>query len=299
MAHKNKNITNFQRFFSYPLQGFIAHAFFWLFSIMSIDKASTVGGRIGRWIGPRLSVTRLAQRNLQRAFPEKTPDDINVIIGDMWENLGRSIAEVPHIHTIQPGSERLEVVGLENGLALKNDGKPGQFFTAHVGNWEVAMLLARAMDLEMMCVYRAPDNPWVDKIFTRARRGFKGELVRKGPDGARKLTAFMRKGGHAAMLVDQKMNDGVAVPFFGRDAMTAPALAQFCLKYDAPAVPVRLERLQGAYFRMTFYPQIDIVATGERHKDILAIMTDVNAIMEGWIRERPAQWLWVHRRWPD
>ncbi|MEQ5775322.1 lauroyl acyltransferase [Thalassospira sp. NFXS8] len=299
MAHKNSNISNFQRFFSYPLQGLITHIFFWLFAALSIDKASAFGARIGRWIGPKLSVTRRARKNLERAFPEKNTAEIDEIIGDMWENLGRSVAEVPHIHNIRPGSERLEVVGLENGLALKNDDKPGQFFTAHVGNWEVAMLLARAMDLDMMCVYRAPDNPWVDRIFTRARRGFQGELVRKGPEGARKLTAFMRKGGHAAMLVDQKMNDGIAVPFFGRDAMTAPALAQFCLRYDAPAVPVRLERLHGAYFRMTFYPQLDIVKTSDRHADILAIMTNVNAIMEGWIRERPAQWLWVHRRWPD
>lgn len=299
MAPKNKNISNFQRYFSYPLQGLAAHLFFWLFSIMSIDRASAVGGWIGRKIGARVSITKRARRNMERAFPEKSAHEIETILGDMWENLGRSIAEVPHIHKIEPGSDRLEVVGLENGLALKNDDKPGQFFTAHAGNWEVAMLLARAMDLEMMCVYRAPDNPWVDNIFSKARQGFKGEMVRKGPEGARKLTGFLRKGGHIAMLVDQKMNDGIAVPFFGRDAMTAPALAQFAMRYDAPAVPVRLERLHGAYFRMTFYPKIDIVKTDDRHADILKIMTDVNAVIEDWIRQRPAQWLWVHRRWPD
>ena len=101
------------------------------------------------------------------------------------------------------------------------------------------------------------------------------------------------------MLVDQKMNDGIAVPFFGRDAMTAPALAQFALKYDCPVVPVRVELLGGAYFRMTFYPALEIVPTDDRHADILRIMTEVNAIMESWIRDRPAQWLWLHRRWPN
>ncbi len=299
MARKNPNITTFQYYVSYPLQGFATNLFYWLFAVMPIDTASAFGGWIGRKIGKKMSVTRRARRNMERAFPEKSAEEIETLLGDMWENLGRSVAEVPHIHKIQPGSARLEVVGLENGLALKNDDKAGQFFTAHAGNWEIAMLLARAMDLDMMCVYRAPDNPWVDSVFTKARRGFQGELVRKGPEGARKLTAFLRKGGHIAMLVDQKMNDGIAVPFFGRDAMTAPALAQFALRYDAPAVPVRLERLQGAYFRMTFYPQLDIVNTGDRHADMLKIMTEVNAIIESWIRERPAQWLWVHRRWPD
>ncbi|OSQ39594.1 lauroyl acyltransferase [Thalassospira mesophila] len=299
MAHKNSNISHFQRFFSYPLQGLFAHMFYWLFAALPIDTASAIGARIGRWIGPKLSVTRRARRNLERAFPEKTPEELQIIIGDMWDNLGRSIGEVPHIHKIEPGSDRLEVVGLANGLALKDDGKPGQFFTAHIGNWEVTTLVARIVGMEMMSVYRAPDNPWVDSIFNRARQGFRGEQVPKGPAGARKLTAFLKNGGHAAMLVDQKMNNGIAVPFFGRDAMTAPALAQFCLRYDTPLVPVRVERLQGAHFRMTFYPQMDIVETDDRHKDILTIMTDVNAIMEGWIRERPAQWLWLHRRWPD
>lgn len=100
------------------------------------------------------------------------------------------------------------------------------------------------------------------------------------------------------MLVDQKMTDGIAVPFFGRDAMTAPALAQFALKYDAPIIPVRSERLEGARFRITFYPELKTPKTGDRHADILAIMTNVNASMESWIRERPEQWLWLHRRWP-
>ena len=107
-----------------------------------------------------------------------------------------------------------------------------------------------------------------------------------------------RAGGEIGMLVDQKMTDGIAVPFFGRDAMTAPALAQFALKYDAPIVPIRAERLDGAHFRVTFYPALEVTKTGNRHDDIQAIMTDVNATMESWIRERPEQWLWLHRRWP-
>lgn len=100
-------------------------------------------------------------------------------------------------------------------------------------------------------------------------------------------------------MVDQKLNNGIAVPFFGRDAMTAPALAQFALKYDCPVIPVRVERLSDANFRMTFYPALTIIPTEDREADVLRIMTEVNAIMEGWIRERPAQWLWLHKRWPN
>lgn len=299
MARNSAFRTQFKKYVSWPLQGVVAYMAYGFFSMLPIGTASAIGGAIGRTIGPKLGQTKKARRNLTRAFPEKSEGEINQIIHDMWDNLGRCIGEVPHIHDLVIGGPRLEVVGLENGLKLKDDGKPGVFFAGHIGNWEVAMLLARAMDLPMMCVFRAPDNPWTKKLFDRARKGFLGEMVEKGSQGARKLTAFLRKGGHAAMLVDQKMNDGIAVPFFGRDAMTAPALAQFALKYDCPVVPVRLERLEGAHFRLTFYPALEVTQTDDRQADILRIMTDVNSTLEGWIRERPAQWLWLHRRWPD
>jgi KDO2-lipid IV(A) lauroyltransferase len=297
---KNSQLyKNRQKYISHPMQGFGAYVLYWFFSAMPIAMASNFGGWLMRKIGPKLGQSKKARANLVRAFPEKSAAEIENIIAGMWENLGRSVAEIPHLHKLKPGGKHIEIVGAENGLATKDDGKAGLFFTGHIGNWEVSMCIATVLDMEMMSVYRAPDNPWVDNLFMRARKTFRGELVKKGPEGARKLTRFLKDGGHACMLVDQKMADGIAVPFFGRDAMTAPALAQFAVKYDAPIIPVRVERLGGVNFRMTFYPELKFEKSGDRHADILAIMTDVNATMESWIRERPEQWLWVHRRWPS
>ena len=95
------------------------------------------------------------------------------------------------------------------------------------------------------------------------------------------------------------MNDGIATPFFGRDAMTAPALAELALRFDCPVVPVRVERLEGARFRITIDPPLDLDVTGERRADIAAAMVKVNGIIENWVREHPEQWLWLHNRWPD
>lgn len=298
MAERSAFYKARQKYVSHPLQGLGAYFLFGLFRVMPIDLASGIGGRLLRAIGPKLGQSKKARNNLVKAFPEKSADEIEAIITDMWENLGRSVAEIPHLPNLVCGSPRLEIVGLENGLATKSDNKPGLFFTGHIGNWEVSTKISDALDMDMMTIYRAPDNPWVDKLFKNVRKGFRGELVPKGSQGARKYAAFLKKGGHAAMLVDQKLNNGIAVPFFGRNAMTAPALAQFALKYDCPVIPVRIERLGGAYFRMTFYPPLEIVATEDRDADIHRIMTEVNSIMEGWIRERPAQWLWLHKRWP-
>ena len=102
-----------------------------------------------------------------------------------------------------------------------------------------------------------------------------------------------------AMLVDQKMNDGISVPFLGREAMTAPALAELALKKNCPIVPARVERLKGAHFRVTFYPPLEKPNSGDRKTDILSIMTEVNLILGAWITEQPEQWLWIHNRWPD
>jgi len=95
------------------------------------------------------------------------------------------------------------------------------------------------------------------------------------------------------------MNDGIPIPFFGRPAMTAPALAEFALRFDCPVVPARVERLRGARFRITLYPPMDLPRTGDRRADVVAIMTKINAVIEEWVRERPDQWLWLHNRWPD
>jgi KDO2-lipid IV(A) lauroyltransferase len=117
-------------------------------------------------------------------------------------------------------------------------------------------------------------------------------MVPKGPAGARQALSLLSKGKRLGMLIDQKMNDGIAVPFFGRDAMTAPALARFAQRYECPAVPVRLERLGGARFRVSFLPPLDITGSDTE------VMARANRIIEAWIRERPEQWLWIHRRWP-
>ncbi|WP_341363288.1 lauroyl acyltransferase [Thalassospira sp. SN3W] len=299
MAERSAFYKARQKYVSHPLQGLGAYLLFGFFKVMPIDLASAIGGRLLRAIGPKLGQSKKARNNLVKAFPEKSAEEIETIITDMWENLGRSAAEIPHLPTLDCGSPRLEIVGLENGMATREDNKPGLFFTGHMGNWEVSTKIGDALDMEMMTIYRAPDNPWVDKLFKSVRKGFRGELVPKGAKGARKFAAFLKKGGHAALLVDQKLNNGIAVPFFGRDAMTAPALAQFALKYDCPVIPVRVERLSDANFRMTFYPALTIIPTEDREADVLRIMTEVNAIMEGWIRERPAQWLWLHKRWPN
>ncbi len=272
-----------------------------LFAALPLDGASAAGGRLARLIGPRLSVSNVARRNLGHAFPEKSADQIEAVVHGMWDNLGRVAAEYAHLGEIDVTDPegRVEMVGVENVELLRDDRIGGIFFSAHLGNWEIASLGAIQNGVSLTQIYRAANNPHMEPLLRSLRAPVGGSNFPKGSAGAKQLIKALRRGEHLGMLIDQKLNEGIAVPFFGRDAMTAPALAQLALKFGCPVVPARVERLEGAHFRLTVYPPLELHDSGDRQADIAAAMAEVNALIEGWIRARPEQWLWLHRRWPE
>jgi KDO2-lipid IV(A) lauroyltransferase len=286
---------------AHRLEGIGAAVLFGLFRLLPLDAASSVGGWLARTIGPRLGVSKRAEANLRVALPHLDESETRRIMRGMWDNLGRVIAEYPHLGSIQiyePGG-RVEFVGEEYITPLIAAGKPMIFVSAHFGNWEIATMAATQRGLAVAEVYRAANNPWVDRLIHRYRGTIGSELIPKGTIAARRSIAALREGRHLAMLVDQKMNDGIAVPFFGRPAMTAPAVAQLALRFDCAIMPARVERLGGARFRIVLSPPVEIPRSGDRHADTLAIMTAINSEIEAWVRARPEMWLWLHRRWPD
>ncbi len=281
-----------------PVSAFLALAVFRVVAGLPVDMASALGGRLGRLIGPLLPPHRVARANLAAAFPEKSRAEIARLLSGMWDNLGRTFFEYPHLDSLI-AMGRVEVVGVEHIHALRDDGEPGLLWGAHIANWEIVSAGPGLGGLTMHRIYRRPNNPYFDRIFQARGVVVDGELLPKGAAGARRAMALLKKGGHLGMLVDQKMNDGIAVPFFGREAMTAPALAAFALRYGCPIVASRAVRLRGAHFRLEFSPPYRLKDTGDRKADERAAMAEVNRTIESWIRERPEQWLWVHRRWPN
>ncbi|HTZ80081.1 MAG TPA: lauroyl acyltransferase [Stellaceae bacterium] len=270
-----------------------------MFACLPVDCASSVGGRIGRLLGPRLGVSRRALRNLERAFPKNDGPENRRILRAMWDNLGRAFAEYPHLAWICAAeSGRVEIVNGQAVTELMAGGRPGIVFGGHFANWEVGpSMIHRLMGTSLLSVYRAANNRWTERVF-RHLHGSR-RAVAKGARGGRELLAHLDRGGHIAMLVDQKLNDGIAVPFFGYDAMTAPAVARLGLRYHCPILPVRVERLEGARFRFTVLPRLELRDTGDAKADVLRTMTGINSIIEGWVRAKPEHWLWLHRRWAD
>ncbi len=285
---------------AHRLQAALAGAVFAVVRLLPVRMASALGGFIGRTIGPISGKNRIARRNIERAMPELSPAEVDAVLRGMWVNLGRTLFEFPHLLSLRfegPDAE-IEVVGADRIAMLRDDGEAGIFFSAHMANWETAALSVVNGGLPIHLIYRPPNNPAMEPLFGKRHPGA-GELLPKGSRGAKRALQLLKAGEHLGILVDQKMNDGIPVPFFGRDAMTAPALAQFALRFDCPVVPVRVERLDGCRFRITHHAPLEIEKTGDAKIDVRNLMAEINAMLEGWIRERPEQWFWVHRRWPD
>lgn len=279
----------------YMIETVCAYAIYGFFRILPVDMASGIGAWVLGVIGPRMGVTRVAQKNLDLAFPEKTAAEKTQVIKEMWQNLGRVIAEYPHLDRIW---QNVELVGKEHLNDARDSGAAVIFWSGHLGNWEVTPMAARKHGIDIQLVYRKPNNPGVDGLLrhARAKTGAAGYIA-KGAAGAREIFSCLRKKGAVGILIDQKLSEGVAVPFFGQEAMTTTAVAQFALRLGCRLYPTRVERLDKTKMRVTIYPQTPVPSTGDAEADLHALMGAMNGQLEDWIRARPQDWLWIHKRW--
>ena len=291
----------------YRLELYLARLFWALFAALPLATASGLGGTLGRLLGHVPALARRAESNLSLAMPELQPRERAGIIAGVWQNLGRTVAELPHLEAFvltneEPGPGQIQVVGSEkltqHLAAGENKGQAALLFGAHLANWELMNVVTARLGHPIHVVYRAANNPLIDDWLWRIRESSALSALAKGRAAAQGILAALKRGEPVGMLVDQKMNDGIAVPFFGQPAMTAPALAQLALRQDLAVLPVHCERLAGASFRVTFMEPLSYRKSGDHSIDVTAMMGQVNEMLEDWIRERPEQWLWLHHRWP-
>ncbi len=265
----------------------------------SVDHASALVGKFLRIIGPLIRpVSKRAEKNLAKIYPDWSNAELSAVMRDLWENLGRTSGEFAHLDKLTSAG-RLEISGAEHLEHIKSSGKPVIFVTGHFANWELTPVALQAAGVNYGFVYRPANNPLTDEFIINHRATVMSRhQIPKGGRGGRALVKSFEESRSVLMLVDQKLNTGISVPFMGKPAMTAPAAARLSLKYDVPLVYLSLERLNGVQFRMTAHAPIAFSPTGNSSDDIYALTMQVNELLEKDIRARPAQWLWFHRRWP-
>ena len=288
------------------LIGTLAVGLLRLIRLTDRKRIANVAGSIMRAIGPWLPEHRVGRENLRAAFPDKSPQEIDAILAGVWDNLGRVGAEFAHL-------DRIKVLDFERGgkadvvydkisfdrfCAIRDARKPTLVFSAHLANWEVPALAPAYYNVPANLLYRRPNIGGVADAVIAMRAGCMGNLIPTGLDAPVRLANALERGEHVGMLVDQHFVKGVDVVFFGRWAKANPLIAQLARHTGAAIRGVRVvRRSDGNSFWGELTDEIAPARDAEGKVDIQSTMQLITSIVEGWVREHPAQWLWLHRRW--
>lgn len=274
---------------------FIIFSYFLL--SLGFERAGNFCSKVARIIGPYLPVTRIARNNIKMTLGD---NNIDTIIDGLWDNYGRYIAEFVYINKL-PLSEfdkRIELEGLENIQPFIDNKQPFLLCLGHFANWDFFIKFAsNLMKNDISIIYRKANNPLINQAILETRQAPNIHMIAKGPSGAKKLLTALKNRHFIFMLVDQKMNDGIEVPFLGKPAMTANAIAKISLQYNHPIVPFRVIRTNGSNFKAILYPPIQYSKTEDTNTDTYNIMLIINNLLGQWVKEKPEQWFWFHNRW--
>jgi KDO2-lipid IV(A) lauroyltransferase len=285
--------------------GWLAVAILKAIRLIGPDATSNIGGWVMRRIGPMLREHGIGRANLKAAFPEKSDAEIERILRDVWDNLGRVGAEFAHIDRLwdydETASQHGRIMDLAEEVARarksRTTGKPMLCFSAHLANWEMSAVAARQLGIETAVLYRPPNLAAVAAVVVEMRKSCMGPLVASGLSAPRQLADVLEAGGNVAMLVDQYAVGGVPVTFFGRPTQANPLIARLARLYDCNIHGMRTIRQPGNRFSLNFTEAIPPVRDAEGKVDVQGTMQAITDVVEGWVREHPEQWLWLHRRW--
>lgn len=278
---------------------------FGLVRLLGPDRAGTLGAAVARRCGPWVKAHRIALENIRQAFPELPAAEHARIAAAAWDNLGRTAAEYVHLDRIwdfnpeRPSGGRIEIAPevVERFQGLREDGKPALFFAAHLANWELPAIAAAKHGLPSAVLYRTPNNVAVARDIVALRETIMGKLIPANVAAPVRMMEALDQGLHVGMLIDQRFSRGPRVPFLGRLAYSNPLLARMARRFDCPVHGARAIRLPGGRFRLELTEAITLPRDDRGRVEVEAATALLNRIVEGWVREHPGQWLWMHRRW--
>jgi Kdo2-lipid IVA lauroyltransferase/acyltransferase len=259
-----------------------------------------------RKVGPRLSEHGIGRANLAAAFPDKPAAEIEQILAGVWDNLGRyavEFAQIERFSNADPSLPDDDIVAdpatSERFHRLRYDGKPALIFASHLANWELPALVAARHGLDTAVLFRPPNIRAVSDAVLKIRAGAMGTLIATGLDAPVKLGRILEANGHVAMLADQHFVKGVDVTFFGRDCKANPLIALLARHVECPIHGTRIVRRSDDRNRFFIEMTEAIVPARDAQGliDIAGTMQVITTVIEGWVREHPEQWLWLHRRW--
>lgn len=300
MSKLRKSFKKLSKKFRYFFELIAVKFGIFLFLALGLKGASNFGSFLARKIGKTISVQKLARNNMKKALPHLNDAQIEQILDDMWDNLGRIAGE--YIHICRMSQENLlKYISITKQTAkniknIKENYRGGIIFSAHTGNWEIGPKFFLSHGINVSTVYRPLNNKAVDEITSQVRNV---NLIPKTTQGNKQIITEIKNGNYVIILVDQKISGGIEVPFFHQKAFTSSSIAKLALKYNIPLIPTRIIR-HGKEFKFSIEISESIELPEKKtvdEKQVLDVMTKVNQKLESWICEYPSQWFWVHNRW--
>ncbi len=280
----------------YFFQFIILSIFFLIFKILGLSIASSFSKNIGMFLGPLFRPKKLIQENIIKAMPNLNNDEIKKIIKSMWGNYGRILSEYMFIKYFRKSNlkNNLQVEGQEILEKIKNEDKPVIFISGHFNNFELMAMYIESSGVKLAAIYRPLNNKFLNPLMERLRKKYICQnQIKKGISGMKKLLYFFKKGTSIALMIDQRVSQGIKTKFFNHEAYTTTIPAQFVKKFNCSIVPVYIERVDGVNFKLTIKNPIKF----NKNETIENITSHLNKIMEKMILKNPDQWIWSHNRW--
>lgn len=283
------------RKFFYLIEFILIKLFFFILIIIGYKNGSNLGDFIGRLFGPIFRSKKLIENNLEQSgIVDKK--NYNKIISKIYGNYGRILAEYPFLKAFRNSklNKFIEIDGLENLNKIKREKRRAVFISGHFNNFELMALQIEKAGINLCAIYRPLNNVFLNKTMEEIRENFicKNQ-IKKGRSGTRQIIENIKKGNSVALMIDQRVREGIKINFFGKPASTTTIPAQLIKKYKCDLVPIYIERRKNNYFKMFVSEPIKI----RNDKSIKEITEHLNKILEKMILKNVDQWIWTHDRW--
>jgi KDO2-lipid IV(A) lauroyltransferase len=278
----------------------LALGFRWLARLFSYEVISDFSAVVTRTLGSLLRENQIGRANLTAAFPEKSAEEIDAILRGVWENLGRVGTDYVFLDKLWDfASTRLAYTPRARACLdnLRAGGKPAVMFGAHIGSWELGAIAFAANGQTLNLLYRPVKNRSIHEVVHGMRSQNMGRMVLGNSSAPLHLRSLLKGGGHFAMMADQHISTGVDVTFFGRRCKANPLVARLARQFDCRIFGGRVIRLPGHRFEIDFTDELAPPRDATGKIDVEATTQMITSVIEGWVREHPEQWLWIHRRW--
>ena len=280
----------------YFIQFLLVLFFFLIFKILGVNYASFFSGKIMSIIGPYFRSKALIKSNILRAIPNLKDSEIKKIAREMWNNYGRILAEYVFIKDFRNSKlkENIEINGQEILKKIKENNEPVIFISGHFNNFELMAMQIEKSEINLAAIYRPLNNKFLNFIMERIRKKYicKNQ-IKKGISGTKQLLSFFKKKTSIALMIDQRVSQGIKSNFFNQDAFTTTIPAQFVKKFNCKVVPIYIERIVGTNFKLTIHEPLVF----SNNESIETITLNLNSQLEKLILKNPGQWIWSHNRW--